>query len=157
MNQSSIDPNPSIAFKLGIVHVWSWHGLVETAKLIFDCPSTSHGGSTPQSEISSSINLWESKESVYRLLVTRNKTLSLLQCSCSSSQGQALKATLLFDVSVFPVAASSDPPSHSAHKQPRLPKNPVSSPHLGSDQSLKSPTSSMSDLEGPSLSHCLQR
>lgn len=128
-----LDPNSLIAFELGTVHVWSWHGLVETARLSFDCPSTSHGSSTSHSEMSSSTNLWESKESVDRVLITRDKTFFLLQCSCPSSQGQKQKATLLFDVLIIPIAASPNPPSHSTHKQPRLSKTSVSSPHLGSD------------------------
>lgn len=142
-----LDPNSLIAFEPGTVHVWSWHGLIKTTKLSFDCPSTSHGSSMSRSGMSSSINLWESKESVDRVLVTHDKTFFLLQYSSPSSQGQKQKAMLLFDVALIPIAASPDPPSHSAHRQSWEPKSAVSSPRLGSSQSLKSSTSSMGNLE----------
>ena len=142
-----LDPDSLIAFEPGTVHVWSWHGLIETTKLNFDCPSTNHDSGKFRSGMSSSTNFWESRESVDRVLVTRDKTFVLLQCSCPSSQGQKQRATLLFDVAIIPIAAIPDPLSHSAHRQPGVPKGPVSSPHLGSNQSPKSFISSMGDLE----------
>ena len=142
-----LDPNSLLAFGPGIVHVWSWQGLVETAKLGFHCPSTSLGSSMSRSGTSSSTNVWESKESVDRVLVTLDKTFVLLKCSWTNSQGQKQKETLLFDVAMIPIAAFPDPPSHNAHKQPQSPKSPASNHCLGSDQAPKSPTPSVSDLE----------
>ena len=80
-------------------------------------------------------------------MVTLDNFFVLPQYSWPNSQGQKQKDTLLFDIAIIPVAAFSDPPSHSTHKQPQSPKSRTSNLHLGSDQSPKSPTSSVGELE----------
>lgn len=141
------DQNSLLAFGPCLVHIWSWQGLVETITLRFDCPIIDHGISMSRSRVSASTNLWESKESVEKVLVTVDKTCVLVQCSCPSSQGQKQKDTLLFDVANIPIAVMPGSPSSSAQKQPQSPKDLTSSPHVGSSQFPKSPSFSVGDLE----------
>lgn len=141
------DQNTLLAFGPRTIHVWSWEGLAETATLRYDCSIISQEDTMSRSRMSSSTNLWESKESIDRLLITADNTCVLVQCSSPSSQAQKQKDTLLFDVGSIPVAAIFDLSSHSAHKYPQSRESPVSSPHAGSTGSPKSPTISMNDPE----------
>lgn len=141
------DQNSLLAFSPCTVHVWSWQGLVETTTLAFACPITNHGINKTHSGTSSSANLLKPNQSVDRVLVTVDRTCVVLQCSCRSAQGEEQRETLLFDISTIPVAAITNSPSDSEHTQPQSSNIQTSSPHVGSSQSLNSPTVSAEDFE----------
>ena len=140
------DQGSLLAFGPCTVHVWSWQELAETATLTFDWQIISHESSMSRSRVSSSTYLWESKESVDRVLVTVDKTFVLVQCSCPSSQGQKQKNTLLFDVATIPIATIRNFSSPSQPNPFQSAEILVSSSHTGSTQTSKSPTFSVADI-----------
>ena len=141
------DQSSLLAFDACTIHVWSWHDLAESNKLVFDCPIISPGNNMSHSRISSSTYPSESKGSVDQVLVTADKTFVLVQCSCPNDQGQKQKDTLLLDVASIPVAAILESPSSSNYKLPHSITSLTSSSHIDSTQSPSSPTLSAGDLQ----------
>ena len=157
------DQNSLLAFGPSTVHVWSWYGLVETATLTFDCPSTSNESSMPRSRMSFSMYLPEFEERGERVLKTVDKSFVLVQCSRPMGQGREQQDMLLFDVATIPFTTIPEPSSPSGREQPQSPKGLAMNPHVDPTQSLKSLRASEGDIEGleciplpPELVSCIE-
>lgn len=127
-------PGSLLAFGPGSVLIWSWSNLIQTAHLTFPSAVVEHMGSVSRSRMSSSTHLWESRESIDRVLVTHDKTFVLVQSSCPAGHGQKQKETLVFDVSNIWSApelqsspGESDEPSSITRPSPPSLSSPVQS------------------------------
>lgn len=103
-----------LAFGPAKVLIWAWSDLMQTDQLTFPFAIREHMGSISNSRMSSSTNLWESKESIDRVLVTHDKTFILVQSSSPAGHGQNKKDTLVFDVSKIPPATELRPSSEDS-------------------------------------------
>lgn len=108
------DRRSLLAFGPGRVLIWAWSDLMQTEQLAFPSAVVEHMGSISRSRRSLSINLWESRENIDRVLVTHDKTFILVQSSCPAGHGQKQKETLVFDVSRIPPATEFRPSSEDS-------------------------------------------
>ena len=115
-----------LAFGPGKVYIWAWSDLVQTDQLAFPSAIMEQMDSFSRSRTSSSANLWESKDSIDRVLVTNDNMFVLVQSSSPASQGQKQKETLVFDVSTIAQATESRPVADkSAESSPAVRGSPA--------------------------------
>lgn len=131
------DPGSLLALGPGKALIWAWSDLMQTNHLTFSSAITTHMGSISHSRISSSINLWDSRESIDKVLVTHDKLFILVQSSCPAGQGQKQKETLVFDVSNIPPATDSRPLS-AGSEEPESKVRPSPRPLHSSTNSTSS-------------------
>lgn len=127
-----------LAIGPSVLHVWSWMRLTCTAHMRFPLPNKDRQGSIPLNRTSSTLNLWETRERVDRVLVTTNKTHVLFQISFPGYEGQKQKEVLVFDASKIPTATDAETPSDSG--------NPAASPALNKDAKQLAPLTLPPDL-----------
>ena len=98
-------PDSLIAIGSGKIHIWAWSDLMLKRELTFPSLLSEQDGNMSRSRMSLSLNMWESREQVNRVLVTNDKKFVLIQSLCPNSQGQKNRETLVFDVADIPGAS----------------------------------------------------
>lgn len=88
-----------LAFSPGRIRVRTWSTLVEVQGFTFPSAVVENTGSISRSQVSLSTNIWETKESINKILVTHDKTFVLVQSSFPAQHGQKQKEVIVLKVS----------------------------------------------------------